>query len=51
MCLLGIRVQDLPKYALALMDAIFTDEEMGSCCFSAGKRSQKKPLPEDSQAY
>jgi hypothetical protein len=37
--LLGIRAQDPPKYALALMDAIFTDEEMGTCCFSAGKRS------------
>ena len=47
MRLLGIRAQDPPKYALALMDAIFTDEEMGSCCFSAGKRSTEEPLPGD----
>ena len=47
MRLLGIRAQDPPKYALALMDAIFTDEEMGTCCFSAGKRSTKQPLPEE----
>lgn len=33
------------KYALALMDAIFTDVEMSTCCFSAGKRSTKPELP------
>ena len=49
MRLLGIRAQDPPKYALALMDAVFTDEEMGTCCFLLGSDplsnpSQKKRL-------
>ena len=42
--LLGIRAHDPAKYALALMDAIFSDEEMGTCCFVATKRSTKPPL-------
>ena len=42
--LLSIRAMDVPKYALALMDAIFSDDEMGSCCFLPGKRSSKPQL-------
>jgi hypothetical protein len=44
--LLKIRARDHGKYALALMDAIFEDEEMSTCCFAAGKRSTKPQLPE-----
>ena len=32
------------KYALALMDALFSDEEM---CFTCTSRSHKTPLPMD----
>ena len=33
------------KYALALMDALFTDEEIASSCYCVTKRSKKTPLP------
>ena len=35
------------RYALALMDAIFTDEEMGTCCFSVGKINKAAPSRRD----
>lgn len=35
------------KYALALMDALFSDEEMATKCFSCGKRGTKEQLPQD----
>ena len=35
------------KYALALMDALFSDEEMGCKCFTCTSRSHKTPLPMD----
>ena len=45
--LLSIRAMDVPKYALALMDAIFSDDEMATCCFSRGKKTTKSQLPRD----
>lgn len=32
------------KYALSLMDALFSDDELGSKCFSCGKRATKPQL-------
>jgi hypothetical protein len=32
------------KYALALMDAVLTDEEMSISCFCRGKRGTKPQL-------
>ena len=43
--LLGIRASSADKYALALMDALFTDEEMAKSCYMLTKRSKKPPLP------
>lgn len=44
--LLSIRSADPAKYALALMVALFEDEEMASCCFAPSKRSTKPGLPQ-----
>ncbi len=45
--LLVIRAMNAQKYALSLMDAIFSDEEMSKSCFSCGKRGTKPQLPQE----
>lgn len=45
--LLTIRAMNPIKYALALMDALFSDEEMASHCFSCGARGTKPKLPQE----
>ena len=47
MNLLSIRSVNPAKCALALMDALFSDEEMGCKCFTCTSRSHKTPLPMD----
>ena len=42
--LVGIMVFNLNKYAFPLMEALFTDEEIASVCYSVTKRSKKTPL-------
>ncbi len=43
--LLGIRSPNPPKYTLALMDALFTDEEMATKCYIVlSKKGTKSPL-------
>ena len=48
MNLLGIRSIDYLKYALSLMDTLFTDSEMSGSCFSLPKRVKrgKPPKPQ-----
>ena len=45
--LLTLRAPDPEKYALVLMDALFTDNEMATSCLTATKRSKKNALPAD----
>ncbi len=47
MNLLAIRSINPSKYALSLMDSLFTDEEMSTKCFAVSSRSNKPPLPKD----
>ncbi len=47
MDLLAIRAMNPIKYSLALMDALFSDQEMGSNCFSRGRRGTKQELPQE----
>ena len=47
MNLLKLRVSNCEKYALLLMDALFTDEEMASSCYIETQRSKKSPLPKE----
>ena len=44
--LLSIKAVDPAKYALNLMNALFTDEEMGSSCFKKrlGSKTEKPQL-------
>ena len=48
--LLQIRSQNPGKYALALLDALFSNEEQSTCCYKASTKtnsssvSQKPPL-------
>ena len=42
---MAIKASDPEKYALALMDALFSDEEMSLSCYCETKRSTKPPLP------
>ena len=42
--LLTLRAPDFYKYALVLMDALFSDEEMAPCCFKESSKSTKPPL-------
>ncbi len=43
--LLAIRSPNPPKYVLALMDALFSDEEMASKCYIVlSKKGSKTPL-------
>ena len=44
MNLLALRGVNPEKYSLALMDALFTDDELSVSCFAAMKRSTKTPL-------
>ncbi len=46
MNLLLLRATSPEKYALALMDSLFTEEELSQSCFMASKRSTKPPLNE-----
>lgn len=43
--LLTLQAPDPEKYALVLMDALFSDSEMATSCYVATKRSKKNPLP------
>eukprot|EP00731_Ephydatia_muelleri_P008833 Em0004g1171a len=46
--LLSLKATDIFKYALILMDALFTETEMSTCCFQQAERgalSSKTPLP------
>ena len=45
MNLLSIQAIDPNKYALALLEALFTDEELGRSCYAKTSRSTKPPLP------
>ena len=45
--LLQISAVNPQKYALALMDALFTEEEMSESCFKESKRSTKPPLDKE----
>ena len=47
MNLLSIKSAEPDKYALILMEALFTDEEMARSCHSQTKKSTKPPLPEE----
>ena len=42
--LLMLRAVSVDKYALALMNALFSEEEMAWSCFVESKRSTKKSL-------
>ncbi len=42
--MLTLRAVNAEKYALTLMDALFTDEEMTTSCFAKGSRSTKEAL-------
>ena len=41
--LLSIRGTDPSKYAIQLMDILFTDQEMASSCYVASTKKTKKP--------
>ena len=45
--LLHVHGKDCFKYALSLMDILFTKEEMASSCFYATGRSKKEALPQE----
>ncbi len=47
MNLMSISAINPVKYALSLMDALFSDEEMGAKCFSGTSRSNKEALPKE----
>ena len=44
MSLLKIKADDPDKYALALLEALFLDEEMAKSCYRTSKRSTKPGL-------
>ena len=44
----GIRQAD--KYALALLDALFNEDELACSCYAMTKRSKKPPLQNDKVA-
>lgn len=46
-----VRAPDPGKYALNLMDVLFTDEEMRSSCFISLKRTKKTGLDEKELLY
>ena len=43
----GIQAKDPVKYALSLMDNLFTEEEMGQHCFEENKRTTKPGLDKE----
>ena len=43
--MLSLRATAQDKYALAILPALFTDEEMGQSCYATSSRSTKPPLP------
>lgn len=45
--LLKFQIKDADKYALALLDALFSEEELAHCCYKPTGWSKKPPLPED----
>ena len=47
MNLLTLKASQPEKMALHLMDALFTDQEMGTCCFVGSSRSKKPALPQE----
>ena len=44
---MSLRATAPDKYALAILTALFTDEEMGRSCYATTSRSTKPPLPAD----
>ena len=44
---MAIRSINPVKYALALMDALFSDEEMNGSCFFLSARGKNPQLPEE----
>ena len=44
---MSIRAINPGKYALSLMDALFSNEEMRAKCFSGTSRSNKEALPKE----
>ncbi len=48
--LLSLKAPQPEKMALHLMDALFTDEKMGTCCFVASSRSKKPALSHEKVA-
>ena len=42
--LLAVRAVDEEKYALQLMDALFTEEEMATSCYVVSQKSKKPGL-------
>ena len=44
MDLLAVRAVNEEKYALQLMDILFTEEEMASSCYVASQRTKKPGL-------
>ena len=46
-CLMAVNPE---KYALALMEALFTGEGIASSCYCVMKRSKKTPLPMEGAA-
>uniref|UniRef100_A0A1X7SP61 BEN domain-containing protein n=1 Tax=Amphimedon queenslandica TaxID=400682 RepID=A0A1X7SP61_AMPQE len=42
--LLDVEATDPSKYTLTLMDTLFTDDELSSCCYIASKRTAKPGL-------
>ena len=45
MKLLKVKAYGSVKYALALMDSLFTDEVMARSCYTSTKKSTKPALP------
>ena len=45
MHLLRVKAKDEFKYVLALMDVLFTKEEMAKSCFAPSKKTKKPQLP------
>ena len=50
MDLLAIKAAEPEKYALSLMEALFTDSELAISCYSSTTRSTKTPLSKEKVA-
>ncbi len=44
-------IQQPDKYALALLDALFSKDELASSCYATTKRSKKPPLPSEKLSF